>query len=27
VRDTEDAFYLVLESGDRIQGKLEGFSG
>ena len=27
VRDTGDAFYLVLESGDRIQGNLEGISG
>ncbi len=27
VRDTGDAFYLVLESGDRIQGKLEGWNG
>lgn len=27
VRDTEDAFYLILESGDRIQGKMESWRG
>jgi len=27
VRDTGDAFYLILESGDRIQGKQESWRG